>query len=97
MSAKFDRFTKEIMTQEEYQIVMQGSKLKTAREIYTDSYIDSVTVYKKGDKRFVLQNKDKSRLPKHFENTLEKLSKKRELINPVYVEIDANGALLIEL
>ena len=90
-------FLKEVQTAEEYQKIEQDKKaFKTCLEMYDEEYIDSVQVYAVNNKRFIVSKEDVPKLPVTWADTSAELSLVETLENPVYVEIDTDGILLIE-
>lgn len=88
----------------EYQVSLHESSLsatdiefiKSIRSAYPRSYIDAVKIIKLNHKRFVVNREDYQNLtPTHYD-TLQKLDQVNELVNPVYVEIDENGGLIVD-
>lgn len=90
-------FLKKILTLEEFnEIQMDESAFKGALGMYEEDYIDSVNVFAINNKRFIIKKSDSPKLHKDWEKTLEELSLKESLLNPVYVEVDSNGVMLVE-
>lgn len=90
-------FLERISTPEELQkIEMSEEVLKTCLDMYDEAYIDSVKVYPFNTKRFVVSKEDVPKLPPTWTETLNSLSLDETLMNPVYVEVDEKGVLLVE-
>ncbi len=64
--------------------------------MYPSSMIDNSFVMEYNNKYFVLSKDNMPRLTEQHCNTLAALSENEELHNPVYVEIDDGGCLLID-
>lgn len=94
--AKRTEFLKQILTAEEYQEIEQNKEaFQTCLDMYSEEYIDSVNVYEVNSKRFIVAKTDVSKLPKTWSNTLEEVSHVKQLLNPVYIEVDTDGELLL--
>ncbi len=65
-------------------------------DMFPISMIDNSFVFECNSKYFVLNKDDMTRLTEQHYNTLATLSDNAELHNPVYVEIDDGGCLLID-
>lgn len=90
-------FLKEVLTAEEYQKIEQDKKaFQICLRMYDEEYIDSVQVYAVNNKRFIVSKKDVTKLPGTWADTSAELSLVETLENPVYVEIDTDGSLLVE-
>jgi len=87
----------------EYQVSLHESNLSEAdveyikrwRDLHPKNYLDTVKVVKMDKKRFVLPKEDYHHLTNTHYDTLQKLDKIDRLVNPVYVEIDVDGGLLV--
>jgi chromosome segregation ATPase len=91
------KFLKEILTLKEFnEIKMDESAFKGSLEMYNEDYIDSVNVFAINNKRFIILKNDLPKLHKDWARTLGELSLNESLINPVYVEVESNGVMLVE-
>jgi len=87
----------------EYQVSLHESNLsetdvefiKSLRGIYPKTYTDTVKIVKGTHKRFVFTSEDHQKLTSTHYDTLKKLDKLDQLINPVHVEIDIDKGLLV--
>ena len=93
--SKVQNFLKEILTEEEYQEV---GNLPHVQDLYSEKFIDSVEVIPIENKRFLIRKADKENLPEHWKETLIEVTRKENdtLLNPVYVELDKDGTLLLD-
>lgn len=92
-----DTFVRSILTKEEVEEVKADDIISYDRVLlmYGETYIKSVEVFAFNDNRFIINKKDMSRLHTGWKDTLEKLSKEESLINPVFVDVDSDGRLLV--
>jgi len=87
----------------EYQVSLHESSLsdtdvefiKRLRGIYPKDYTDTHRIVKGDHKRFVFTIEDYENLTQTHYETLEKLDKLEQLLNPVHIEIDIDGGLLV--
>jgi len=87
----------------EYQVSLHESNISTSdvefikrlRGIYPKTYTDSKKIVKGTYKRFVFTLEDYENLNSTHYDTLKKLDELEQLINPVHVEIDIDGGLLV--
>ena len=70
--------------------------LKSIYRMHPKSFLDTIKVVKTNNKRFVFSKSDYQSLTNVHYETLQKLDKFDELINPVYVEIDTDGGLIVD-
>jgi hypothetical protein len=90
-------FLKKIMTIDEFNDLNQENEvINESLKMYSEEYIDSVIVIAAKDKRFIINKNDISKLHNEWLKTLEEVSHEQSLINPVYVDIDENGTMLID-
>lgn len=91
------RFLKNILTTEEFNEIKRDEQAyKGSLEMYDEEYIDSVNVIALNDKRFIVLKKDMNKLNVDWKKTLGEISLKVILINPVYVEVESNGLMIVE-
>lgn len=69
--------------------------LRDLKDMYSVDFIKSIETYKIGAKTFIFSKEDYKKLTKQHYDTLLILSKKKELINPVYIEIE-DGVLCVD-
>jgi len=87
----------------EYQVSLHESSLsetdvefiKRLRRIYPKTYTDTIKIVKGTQKRFVFTSEDYQNLTSTHYDTLKKLDELEQLINPVHIEIDIDGGLLV--
>lgn len=65
-------------------------------DMYDNSVIENSEVLVIGNRHFLLSKNDFRNLNEEQKNTLELISLKESLINPVYVEIGSEGELIID-
>lgn len=70
--------------------------LKTLENSYSLEYIDSVEIIKIRKKVFLIPKEKVKTLSDEQRSTLEVLADMNDLINPVYIEIDDDGVLLVD-
>lgn len=91
------RFLKSILTIKEFnEIKRDENSFKGSMEMYDEEYIDSVNVIAINEKRFIFLKEDISKLHKEWKKTLGEVSLKETLINPIYVEVESDGTMLLE-
>lgn len=67
------------------------------KNIFTDKIINNSYIQKIGDYAFLFQKKDKTKITQlHLDSLTELVESGAELHNPVYVNIDKDGDLLID-
>lgn len=69
--------------------------LDELKGMYTEEFIDSVSIIKINSKVFILDKSKTETLTEENKNTLEVLSSHTELINPVYIDIE-DGVLMVD-
>lgn len=91
------RFLKSILTQKEYeQIKRDEIAYEGSLEMYDEDYINSVNVISLNDKRFIFLKEDMAKLHTDWMKTLGEITLKETLTNPVHVEVESNGLMIIE-
>lgn len=74
-------------------------QLKLSNEIndlYTDEMIENSKIIKIDDKRFIISKENYKNLTKEHIETLKELIKNETLYNPVFIELDNEGRLIID-
>lgn len=66
------------------------------KEMYPDQLILNSTIISCKDKFFVFHKKDIKRLTEQHFDTIALLSEEQELVNPVFVEINEEGRLIVD-
>ena len=91
------KFLKSILTEKEFNQIRRDEKAyKGSLEMYDEEYIDSVNVIALNEKRFIFLKKDMTKLHTDWMKTLGEISLKETLINPVHVEVESNGLMIVE-
>lgn len=91
------RFLKSILTAKEFnEIRRDEDTYKEAIKMYDEQYIDSVHVIAVNGKRFVVPIEDMPKLHKDWKRILGEISLKEILINPIYVQVESDGTMLVE-
>lgn len=70
--------------------------LTSLKRIYTTEYIQSVTVKKVADTRFIIKNTDYEKLTSEQLKTLNMLANMEPLENPVYITLSEEGVVLVD-
>lgn len=90
-------FLRRILTESEYQEILVDSKtFEDILSLYSVELIDSVIVIPIADSRFVIKNEDFGRLENATIPTLQEVAQTKVLENPVFVEIGADGLLIVD-
>ncbi len=90
--------------QGEYQVELQESDfndddvrlIRLLEEMYPVSMIDNSHVIEIDNHYFIFSNQDASRLKAQHFDVLSELSSREQLENPVYVELDGEGRLIVD-
>lgn len=69
---------------------------KTLEEIYPDEMVDHSTVLPVGEKYFIFSKDDAKKLTEQQVDTLSALAERKDLHNPVFVEMDEKGGLCVD-
>lgn len=70
--------------------------LVSLREMYSTQYIDSVEIINIGNKSFIINKSDVSRLTTEQESIFINLANDETLENPVYITISDDGVVLVD-
>lgn len=70
--------------------------METLDSLYPDELINNAEVIKTDKNAFIIKKTDMERFTEFHMDTLASISEKEDLDNPVYVEIDDDGRLLID-
>jgi hypothetical protein len=97
MSQKQEEFVRLILTPlEQEEISNEPTLFAKCQELYTEEFIDSVIVIAINEYRFLIKKEDHKQLPQQLLSTLMEIAEKEEMSNPVYVEVDEDGVLLLD-
>ena len=88
----------------EYQVVLSEddfteadkTMMKVLESLYPDELINNAEVIKTDKNAFIIKKTDMARFTENHMDALTSISENEDLDNPVYVEIDDNGRLLID-
>jgi len=90
-------FLQKILTEEEYhEVQLDAFAFSESMKLYSPEYIDSVIVIAIDNKRFLINKADITMMNDYSLSTLTWIAKSEFLQNPIYVEVEANGSLLID-
>ena len=85
------------MTEDEYLEVKSDSEAyEMSLDLYSDEFINSVLVFPIENKRFIVYKEQIKLLPEDWMDRLKIISKRNDLENPVYVEMDENFGMIFE-
>lgn len=92
-----NNFIQRILTDEEITELKLSENISYDKvlKMYGESYIKSVEVFAYNNKRFIIAKSDISFLHTGWENTLKALSTGEGLVNPVFVDVESDGQLII--
>lgn len=97
MKGKVEEFLKQAITNDEYQeLITDPVAYRKALELYSEEFVDSVIIVSINDTRFLIKKEEAGKLHKDWLLTLMELAEKESLSNPVYVDADEDGTLLID-
>lgn len=71
-------------------------KLNIYRKVYTPEFIREREVLNVSNKNFVISKSDLVKLTDEHFSVIEELSELEDLVNPVYLELDEDGVILVD-
>ena len=70
--------------------------INALKEMYSIDLIDNSVVFSFNDKNFVISRKDLPKISEHHADVLFSLAENEQLKNPVFVELEDNGEIIID-
>jgi hypothetical protein len=90
-------FLREIMTEHEWSSLKEDATVyQEALNLYDEAYIESVQVFSIKDIRCIVPKSEIHKLPVEWKDTMEQIASVETLQNPIYLNVDENGILLVD-